>query len=746
MRTLNRVFSLLLLAAILAGVCYVPALAASPYYVVVDCYTNIVTVYKTEDNSIVRQMICSSGMYTNERKRSPQGTFTMPVERKNTERQTWYTFEDGYGKFGTRITGNYLFHSFLFRKKDDNAVDWETYAAMGTNASHGCIRLYIEDAKWISEHCFAGTKVKVYTGKTRYDYLKELLYAHSFSIDDCTYAEFVGMASADGELGYYSKGDDVTALQERMIELGLYSGEADGFYDETLVRSVKAVQTALGRKATGVADAELIELLNSDDAPSSILSTLKEGMSGPAVSNLQRTLTSLGLYNGEITGDYDEETVQAVKFFQRISKLEQDGIATPALRQGLLDAFDKLDELFPETGYALAYEESIVESATIDSSKRLNVRAKKSTDSSIVARLDPGTEVSVLDHTGNWTKIGFGDAKSGYVRTDYLKFTQETVQTPTYVAADAEHPALDGRPDYGENVIGAQSVTYATVNTEDDRLYVRQAPSSGADLLFMLSPGTPMRVLSSGNSWAYVTYGGKSGYARTEFLKMTSTAELTGSFVGESTYVPEVKELPDNTVYAMLNGSTPLRSIASDNGDVVAELVMFDQGEVLLEGTSWTQIRVNGMTGYVKNEVLLTGTKEELAETEASIRKTMEVNCVVSTGSEATLNLREAPDSEAELLAKLENGTVLQVIEQGETWSQVRYGQVTGYVMTQYIRVIDDSVEAYDPEEAGYEETDEEPVPEEDVSEDLLQEEEIFPLSDEGDFEEEFEEPFPAEP
>ena len=433
-RRLTALFLILTLTAV------APAVAeAMPYRITVDCYNNIVTVYSTADGSIVRQMVCSSGMA---KWPSPHGTFTMPTQHKAGERSDWYAFEDGYGKWGSRIVGNYLFHSYLFTKKDDSKVDWETYAAMGTDASHGCIRLFIEDAKWIAENCFAGTKVKVYDADERYDYLKELLYEHTYSIDSgMTYQEFASLASDETELGYASKGADVARLQTRLIELGLYGGEADGVYGAEMVRTVKAIQSATGLKVTGVVNQSLMELLNSEAAPSSTISTLEEGMTGPGVRAMQASLKSLGLFSGEIDGIFDTETREAVVLFQRVLKDEETGVATGALQADMRRALAKLEEMYGAGNYALTYEEATVESAVIDTENRLNVRKSKSTDSSIIARLDPGTAVEVVDHGSGWTKIAFG-GDVGYVRTAYLKFTQETVKTPKYVAADAANPPI----------------------------------------------------------------------------------------------------------------------------------------------------------------------------------------------------------------------------------------------------------------------------------------------------------------
>ena len=53
----------------------------------------------------------------------------------------------------------------------------------------------------------------------------------------------------------------------------------------------------------------------------------------------------------------------------------------------------------------IEYDEVVNLVATITSSKRLNVRAKKSTENTIIDRLDPGTEVQVVEVDGGWTSF-----------------------------------------------------------------------------------------------------------------------------------------------------------------------------------------------------------------------------------------------------------------------------------------------------------------------------------------------------
>ena len=58
----KRIVLMLLCLCLLCTSLPLVAAAESPYYIRVDLTNNIVTVYSTLDDSVVRQMICSGGM------------------------------------------------------------------------------------------------------------------------------------------------------------------------------------------------------------------------------------------------------------------------------------------------------------------------------------------------------------------------------------------------------------------------------------------------------------------------------------------------------------------------------------------------------------------------------------------------------------------------------------------------------------------------------------------------------------
>lgn len=129
------------------------------YYIKINNEMNTVTVYIKDDDGAytipVKAMICSIGDTTPENCKIVLGG----------KRWDWKTlFGNVYGQYTTHIDGDILFHSVPYLKnKDKSSLEYWEYDKLGTKASLGCIRLKVEDAKWIYENCLAGSTVEFYS-------------------------------------------------------------------------------------------------------------------------------------------------------------------------------------------------------------------------------------------------------------------------------------------------------------------------------------------------------------------------------------------------------------------------------------------------------------------------------------------------------------------------------------------------------------------------------------------------------
>ena len=143
-------------------------------------------------------------------------------------------------------------------------------------------------------------------------------------------------------------GSDVSSLQQRLKDLGWYTGSITGIYDDNTTIAVLNFQRASGLIADGIAGSKTYAALASPDAarapvstptptlvpsitpvPSEVGSlTLRKGMSGKEVAALQARLAKLD-YQTTTYGTYDGKTAAAVKSFQQKNGLTADGVAGP---------------------------------------------------------------------------------------------------------------------------------------------------------------------------------------------------------------------------------------------------------------------------------------------------------------------------------------------------------------------------------------------------------------------------------
>jgi peptidoglycan hydrolase-like protein with peptidoglycan-binding domain len=119
-------------------------------------------------------------------------------------------------------------------------------------------------------------------------------------------------------------------LQRELKRLGFYSGAIDGVYGPATTDAVKKLQAKLGVEATGIFN------------PATAEAGVAQGYfkKSDTVMSMQVALTTLGYYDGEINGLYDEATEKAVKAFQEDHNMKADGFFSPELGSELEKALN----------------------------------------------------------------------------------------------------------------------------------------------------------------------------------------------------------------------------------------------------------------------------------------------------------------------------------------------------------------------------------------------------------------------
>lgn len=249
-----------------------------PYYVEVDVENQLVKVFarneQGEYKDLVRTMWCSTG--------TTAFPSTVGEHVLTGRRARWAEFPNwGYSKaqYWLAITRDIAFHSVTYKANDIKAVSMKSVNALGRRASHGCIRLTVQDAKWMYENVGAGTVVNIYENAPKDPELKAAskpgayskdLYMHPITPTPQPLPEYDGNAAPQGEIKALkngAKGDTVYWLQRKLKDLGYYAGTATGTYLDGTKQAVAAFQKANGLKSTGTADKATLEALYAMTEP-----------------------------------------------------------------------------------------------------------------------------------------------------------------------------------------------------------------------------------------------------------------------------------------------------------------------------------------------------------------------------------------------------------------------------------------------------------------------------------------------
>jgi len=144
------------------------------------------------------------------------------------------------------------------------------------------------------------------------------------------------------ELRLGEKGEDVSALQRELQNLGYFTATPTGTFGKITQESVRSFQQVNRLPISGVADSQTLALLFGSRTPvppapipgnisgNGGCKGLRFGDRGATVDLIQRQLKDLGYFKGPVDGKFRERTLYAVTRFQQDNFLVSDGCADTA--------------------------------------------------------------------------------------------------------------------------------------------------------------------------------------------------------------------------------------------------------------------------------------------------------------------------------------------------------------------------------------------------------------------------------
>ena len=312
-------------------------------------------------------------------------------------------------------------------------------------------------------------------------------------------------------------------------------------------------------------------------APTAQTVTLAQGDAGSGVSNLQQALSTLKLYEGEVSGIYNEATAEAVRLFQRTAGLTETGEASPDLQTRVFQKAEEIARQFAGSDYEPVITTTETSLAKVKVRSYLHLRKKASTSSKSLARLKNNAVVSVLSRGKYWSKVQYGN-KVGYLKNSYLKFYTESSTTLSYEPVEIMPVLMALRAPVGE-------IPFEET-TAPDALSEAAAESTATP--------EPMPTIPSAEP------------LKTPDATALPETEPADTPISNATATPDAVE-PEKPLYAVVRSDeTPLYLSQSENAEEVAALL--PQGAVLKvieTGELWTCVVHDDAVRY-----LLTGSVE----------------------------------------------------------------------------------------------------------------------------------------
>jgi len=280
---------------------------------------------------------------------------------------------------------------------------------------------------------------------------------------------------------------------------------------------------------------------------------------------------------------------------------------------------------------------------TFQTTSRVNLRSEPTTESASITLVNGGTNVDVLDHNpAGWSKVTVGSS-TGYIRSDFLKFSTG----------------------------GSAAAFKATAGVN-----VRSSASTTSSVVTTVTRGASIEVVEHDPAgWSSVRVNGTTGYIRSDFLTRGGDGSAAaGSGVSAGGGTPAAETPGSDTVIATLKttGAINMRSGASTSHSVIRTLAANTSVEVLEnQANGWSRVKHNGTNGFIRSDLL--------SASGSSSAQPAQPITLMTTG---TVNMRSGPSTSSSVIRTLSPNTSIEVTGTQNEWSSVKHNGTNGFIRT----------------------------------------------------------------
>ena len=228
-----------------------------------------------------------------------------------------------------------------------------------------------------------------------------------------------------------------------------------------------------------------------------------------------------------------------------------------------------------------------------------------------------------------------------------------------------------------------------------------EAEAAIADVSAVADPALASPAASSSNTQdasqgtakdAGISYAEEADQAADKVIEETKVADTSGlseavvKSVAQKLDQKDEEEGFKNLVIAKVNDYVNVRSLPSEEGEILGKLYDKSVGSFLEEENGWYKITSGSVTGYVKGEYCVTG--------EEAVSYAKEVGKRIATVTTTTLKVRAEAGLDAPVIGLVPIEDHLIVVEELEGWVKVNVEEGDGYVSRDYVTLTTEFVKA----------------------------------------------------
>ena len=203
-------------------------------------------------------------------------------------------------------------------------------------------------------------------------------------------------------------------------------------------------------------------------------------------------------------------------------------------------------------------------------------------------------------------------------------------------------------------------------------------PTSGISVA--LDDGTTMESLQSQSGNDTIQLASLVNAEQVDEAKAAAIAEAVAQERAEE------EALFKNLVIAQVNAYVNVRSLPSEEGEIVGKLYNNSVGTFISEENGWYQIQSGNVVGYVKGEYCVTG--------DEAIALAKQVGTRIATVTCDGLYVRKEANTDCAILGMVAFEDDLLVLEETDTWVLVDIEEGTGWVSRDYVTLHTEFVQA----------------------------------------------------